>query len=128
MTIEAIRTDGSDTTRVLSNVRLSQNFTGVLPFFWTPDNRLIHTLREDAPEQRSSNLWSVDIVPSKLELRGKPTRLTHLSGYNPRDIFVTAQGTRLSFVLEHFQEDVYVSELDVDGTSFSSTRRLTLDD
>jgi hypothetical protein len=76
---------------------------------------------------KSSNLWSVGIDPSNLELEGEPTRLTHASGHNPRDIFVTADGTRLGFLLEHFQQDVYVSELDLDGTSFSSTRQLTFD-
>ena len=80
------------------------------------------------PNRDSSNLWSASIDPSTLELHGEPIRLTHLSGYNPKDLVVSGDGTRLGFLLEHFQIDVYVSELESQGAGFASTRRLTLDD
>ncbi|MEE9264954.1 MAG: hypothetical protein V3V11_10920, partial [Vicinamibacteria bacterium] len=127
-TIEAVRADGTETKIILTDRALFQNWTGVLPFCWTPDDRLVYALREDVPNRDSSNLWSVAIDPSTLTLRGEPTRLTHLSGFNPRDLVVTKDGTRLGFLLEKFQTDVYVSELDSRGASFASTRRLTFDD
>ena len=127
-TIEAVRADGTETRIILSERALFQNWTGVLPFCWSPNDRLVYALREDVPNRDSSNLWSVDIDPSTLELRGQPTRLTHFSGYNPRGLVVTEDGTRLGFLLENFQTDVYVGELERRGTGFAGTRRLTLDD
>ena len=127
-TIEAIRLDGSERTVVLASSRLTQSLQGVLPFYWAPDDRLVYALREEVPNADSSNLWAVDIDRSTAQMRGEPSRITHLSGYNISDVFVTADGARLGFRVEGKQEDVYVSELDASGASLVQTRRLTLDD
>ena len=101
---------------------------GALPFYWAPDDRLIYAMREVVPTEDSSNLWAVDIDRSTAQVMSEPSRITHLSGYNIRDVFVTADGARLSFRVERSQEDVYVSELDASGAALVKTRRLTLDD
>ena len=127
-TIEAIRVDGSGHKIVLSGAALFQNWMGALPFYWAPDDRLIYAMREAVPTEDSSNLWAVDIDRSTAQVMSEPSRITHLSGHNIQDVFVTADGASLSFRVERSQEDVYVSELDASGAALVKTRRLTLDD
>ncbi|MCZ6760997.1 MAG: hypothetical protein O7D29_11615 [Gemmatimonadetes bacterium] len=122
--------DVSDGTRnlIIKGNRLWQNWRGSLPFHWTPDNRLIYARRDLPPNQARSNLWQVDIDPDTGEISGTLSQITRVTSANFRDLSMTADGSRLVFLLENNQADVYVGELLGDNRVLRNSRRLTFDE
>jgi len=57
---------------------------------------------------------------------GKPRRITNWAGSWHEALSNTGDGKRLAFSKSFFHSDVYVSELEADGTRLKSPRRLTL--
>ena len=127
-TIESIHLESGRTNVALSDKRLFQVWRGILPFSWTPDGRLIYALHELPPNHESSNLWALPIDLDSGETSGAPARVTQLAGYNFQDLFVTADGNKLSYLLERNQSDIYVGELGDEGATLMNVRRLTLDE
>ena len=73
--------------------------------------------------QTDTNLW-------ELRLDGKvpPRRLTNLTGFNITSLSATPDGSRVSFLQNKYQDDVWVAALEENGTRLSNPRRLTFDD
>jgi hypothetical protein len=107
---------------------LFQWWRGVLPFVWLADGRLVFTRRELPPNEFSSNLWAIDIDLETAIIRGEPRRLTEIAGFNIRDVRVTTDGSRLSFLRERGQPDVYIAPLERNGSALGVLRRLTQDE
>ena len=126
--IESIHLESGRTNVALSDPRLWQDWRGILPFSWTPDGRLIYARQELPPNDQSSNLWALPIDLDSGETLGAPARVTQLPGYNFQDLFVTADGHQLSYLLERHQSDIYVGELRDEGATLMNVRRLTLDE
>ncbi len=112
---------------VLSDARLFQTWRAALPFHWTPDGRLVYARRGLSPNQGRSNLWQISLDPETGESSGSPSQITRVTGYNFRDLSMTADGSRLAFLLESNQADVYVGELLDGGTRLAAPVRLTQD-
>jgi Tol biopolymer transport system component/DNA-binding winged helix-turn-helix (wHTH) protein len=94
---------------------------------WNPRGRLIYSVGEPPPNQNDSNLWWVQL-DARSHPTGPPTRLTSESGFAGA-LSITADGSRLSFLKQTLQPDVYVAELAASGNRLSSPpRRLTLDE
>ncbi|PYX46242.1 MAG: hypothetical protein DMG83_07910 [Acidobacteria bacterium] len=93
---------------------------------WTPDNRLIYSLGEAVPNQNDSNLWALK-VDGEGRAAGNAIRLTHGTG-EASAISVTSDGKRLAYFRQAVEPDVYVADLDANGTRLSTPRRLTLDE
>jgi Tol biopolymer transport system component/DNA-binding winged helix-turn-helix (wHTH) protein len=93
---------------------------------WTPDNRLIYSQAEAVPNQADSNLWALK-VGGDGRTAGNPVRLTHGTG-EASAISVTTDGKRLAYFRQAVEPDVYVGDLDANGTRLSTPRRLTLDE
>jgi len=110
------------------SARLFQWWRGVLPFAWLPDGRFVFARRELPPNEFSSNLWEVDIDVETATTTGEPRRLTEITGFNIRDVRVTSDAGRLSFLRERGQPDVYVATVERSGTALGALRRLTLDE
>ncbi len=126
--IESIHLESGRTNVALSDPRLWQDWRGILPFSWTPDGRLIYARQELPPNDQSSNLWALPIDLDSGETLGAPARVTQLPGCNFQDLFVTADGHKLSYLLERHQSDIYVGELRDEGATLMNVRRLTLDE
>ncbi|MBZ5679642.1 MAG: winged helix-turn-helix domain-containing protein [Acidobacteriia bacterium] len=92
---------------------------------WAP-GRLIYSLAEPPPNQNDSNLWSAPF-DGRAHLSGPAIRLTSESGF-AGGVSITADGKRLAFFKQTRQPDVYVTELNPQGTRLSEPRRLTLDE
>jgi len=122
--------DVSDGTRnlIVADDRLWQNWRGSLPFYWTPNNRLIYARRDLPPNQGRSNLWQVDIDPDTGKISGTLSQITRAPNTNFRDLSMTTDGSRLVFLLENNQADVYVGELLGGNPVLRNSRRLTFDE
>lgn len=125
--IHAIDPTNGNSVTMIEGEDLWQNWRGNLPFQWTPDERLIFAKRNPPPSRSTSNLWQIGIDPDSAATIGTATPLTNLTGYNFAELSMPADGSRLSFLLETNQSDVYVGRLADDNASFSDERRLTFD-
>ena len=126
--IESRSLEGNETTVLVSDLRLFQAWTGVLPFVWGPDGRLIYGRREQPPNQQSSNLWAIKTDVQAGETVGEPIRITQVAGFNFRRLSMTSNGKGLVFLLVRNQADIYVAELNANGTRLKNEQRLTLDE
>jgi Tol biopolymer transport system component/DNA-binding winged helix-turn-helix (wHTH) protein len=93
---------------------------------WAPDGRLIYSLAEPSPNQNDSNLWALPL-DSAGHVKGSATRLTHGPGLIDL-VGVTLDGKRLAFFRRMIEPDVYVTDLEANGTKLSQPRRLTLNE
>src|SRR5262249_51008078 len=114
-----------------SNALLSSNVLLSIPGLrltvaWAPDGRLIYSRGETVPNQNDSNLWALR-VDRDGRAQDSPTRLTHGTG-EASAITITADGKRLAFFRQAVEPDVYVGDLEANGTKLSVLRRLTLDE
>jgi eukaryotic-like serine/threonine-protein kinase len=109
------------TTTVLSERRLTN-------YRWTSDGRLICQLREQPPNEASTNLWEIRTDPRTGHATGKLRRITNWAGYGLFNFTVSADGKRLVLVDERFKSDVYVGELGANRTKLRNVRKLTTDD
>ena len=126
--LQAVNIETRTMHRVMQDARTFQNWRGYLPFCWLPDGRLFFGRREPGSSIKMSNIWQVDIDQSNARMIGEPSQVTRLTGYNARDISVTSDGTRVAFLLEKNQADVYLGDLSPDGRKLSDVRRFTLDE
>jgi Tol biopolymer transport system component/DNA-binding winged helix-turn-helix (wHTH) protein len=93
---------------------------------WTND-RLVYVLDEAPPNQNDSNVWSVKIDPRTGRALDTAKRLTVGPG-QVQYLSSAADGKRLAYVKEGWQEDVYVARLEANGTRLETPRLLTLDE
>ena len=119
--ISVIDVQTGHVTNVMANQSLG------MPLAWTPDNRLVYSFQEPSPNQNDSNLWAVRLDPKADRTWGQPTRLTNDPGI-VTSINVTRDGKKLAYSKHTIQPDVYVAELESNGTRLTTPRRLTLDE
>jgi len=93
---------------------------------WAPDGRLIYSLAEAVPNQNDSNLWALRVDGSGRPL-DSPVRLTHGTGLAAQ-ISVTRDGKRIAFFRQAIEPDVYVADVEGNGSKVSPLRRLTFDE
>lgn len=125
--LEAINVASGEMRPVMSDPRFFQNWRAFLPFAWVADGRLIFARRELPPNEMSSNLWQVDIDVKTAQVHGSPTRLTQFTGVNLKDLSLTSDGRRLSFLQERNQNDVLLADLRQDG-ALATVRSVVTDD
>ena len=96
-------------------------------FCFTRDGRLIYTRLEGTSNEQSSNLWEVEIDRRTAVARGTPRRLTNWSGFLFGSLAISSDGRRLAFARLHFQNNVYVGELEDKGKRLIHTRRVSFE-
>lgn len=92
---------------------------------WTKDNQLIYSLSEPRPNDADSNLWSVRL-DARGHMAGIPVRLTA----TPDDIgalSATEDDRRIAFTKYSENPDIYVAEMNAEGTRLSTPQQITLD-
>jgi Tol biopolymer transport system component len=118
--LEIVNVKTGETATLLSTAGLRPTIA------WTPDGRIIYSLGEAIPNQGDSNLWALK-VDSDGRAIGAATRLTHGTG-EASAISVTSDGKRLAFFRQAVEPDVYIGDLEANGTRLTPLRRLTLDE
>ncbi|MGE5114334.1 MAG: LpqB family beta-propeller domain-containing protein [Acidobacteriaceae bacterium] len=119
--INVIEVRSGNSVSVLSMARLGMCLA------WTPDNRLIYSLQELSPNQDDSNLWAIQLTSGADRTVGNAIRLTNDPGI-VASLSMSHDGKRLAYSKHTIQPDVYITELESNGTRLSSPKRLTLDE
>jgi serine/threonine protein kinase len=94
---------------------------------WLPDGRMIFSLRESPPNERSSNLWSLQVDPDSGRALGQPVRLTNWTGSAQEDMVASADGKRLAFQQVNVETAVKVAALRSDAGQLETGRALNSD-
>jgi Tol biopolymer transport system component len=126
--LQAIHVETGTVHTVFEDSRTFQNWRGYLPFHWLTDGRLLYARQELPPNQTMSNLWQMRLDPDSATPIGTPEQITRLTGLNFQDLSATSDLSRVAFLLESNQADVYVGELDNNGTRLINDRRITFDE
>jgi dipeptidyl aminopeptidase/acylaminoacyl peptidase len=119
--------DGEGHTTLVSDPRLLQSWTGILPFVWSQDSRLIYGRTEEGLSSHTSNIWAIDTDVEEGEARGAPFRLTQLAAFNVRGLSITADGRQMAALLVQNQADVYLGAFDERGTALTQVSQVTFD-
>lgn len=93
---------------------------------WTRDDRVIFARHEPHPHEEDSNAWAIQLAPDTGRPKGKPIRLTNSPGAIS-SFSIAANRTRLAFIKNTLQPQVWVGELDAASRTLRNNRRLTLD-
>ncbi len=93
---------------------------------WSPDGRMIYSLEEPGPIGESCNFWDVRLHSTTGQPLDQPERLTHWAGYCMDSSSTTADGKRLAFRKWAWHGNIYVADLEAEGTRISNLRRFTL--
>jgi eukaryotic-like serine/threonine-protein kinase len=110
-------------TAIVSNAQLAGG-----GLCWLPDGRLLYSMTELPPNDKDSNLWSVNIDPVTGKVRRGPERLTNWAGFRTTDITATADGKRLSFVRSQLHTNIYIAPIVVgEKSGIGEVTRLTSD-
>ena len=134
--IEARPADGGPAKTLVSESSLPKSSSLVADceggscFVWSPDWRLLFGVSqasESRTAQAKNGLWAVRVEPRKAEAAGKPERLVQTGDSPPRNLSITADGKRLSYLKIRMWDDVYLAELGSEGARVKPPRRLTLD-
>jgi len=120
--------DGGDVRPVLSDPRLMIGGVGGFPVAWLPGGRLVYALTEPPPNGRDANLWETRLDPVTWKPMGPPRRLSHWSNFKVYALRASADGRRLAVARGQTQWDVYIGDLDQDGSVLRNSRRFTTDE
>jgi len=100
--------------------------TGLLDFWWTSDGHLIYSQAVPS-EQATYELWALPVDISTARRTGEARRLTRWVGYSPGFVSVSADGKRIITTKGYTQSDVYVAQLEANGTRLKAERPITTD-
>lgn len=93
------------------------------------DGRIIYSRKESARyENGFANLWEIRTDPRTGRATREPRRITSWTGVQIGGLRVTADGKYLALLKGPTESDVYVGDLEANGTRLMNPRRLTLDD
>lgn len=123
--LENVAPDSGDRSTLLAEPELFQFWTGVLPFTWCGENRLVVGRRDGPTHQVTSNLWmaEVDLGRNSTERR---RRLTQWVASNIRAVSASDDCSRIAVMRVSNQLDVYVAQMMSDGVS--AAKQLTFDE
>jgi len=117
--IESRDLKGGPPTTILSG-------EGFEDFRWLPDGTMIYSLDEPDPNAWMCNFWETRIKARTGEPAEKPRRLTNWAGFCESGFSATSDGKELAFRKSNRESNVYVADLEANGTHISSPRRLVL--
>jgi DNA-binding winged helix-turn-helix (wHTH) protein/Tol biopolymer transport system component len=131
ITIETCTVSGTDCTTALSETRL-RGPNGFSDLSWLPDGRLVFALYELAPNQGTSNIWTLHVDPDTGRPLGKPERVTNWVGFQAADAGMgsfthSADGRRFVLIKTRTQNMVKLAELSPKNDKAGTVRRLTND-
>jgi WD40 repeat protein len=118
--IQSYDLDTGQTSVILSDPKAGD-------FCLTRDGRIIYSRLEVGPNEKSANLWEVGIDLRTAQIRGAPKRLTNWPGSLFSALGSTRDSRRLFFIRLHYQNSVYVGQLEENGTRLENPRRFSFE-
>jgi serine/threonine protein kinase len=91
------------------------------------DGRLVYSMVELKPKTEGS-LWEIPTDIESGQIRGEPRRIVNWAGLSIQGLSASRDGKRVAFLRGIRQADVYVGELEENGTRMKMPQRLTFDD
>ena len=88
-------------------------------YLWLPDGRMIFGMDEPG-SMYACNFWQIRLDPRGTEFIGKPQRLTNFAGFCADLRNVSSNGKRLLFFEWRPNTNVYVADLQADGTGITA--------
>jgi len=129
-----VRKSGEDESPVLEAHNAQDGRTEIIlsdpdlvGYIWLSPGRIVLN-RWEAPDKPFSNLWQIEIDPSKLKPVGKPRRLTNWAGFSVQGISAGLDGKQLAIVRRTDQSNILVGELAEHGNGLFHLRRLSPED
>jgi serine/threonine protein kinase len=123
-TIESADLEGNQPTVILSDPELSDLST----LWWLHDGRILFVEDASDPTTSKSVLWEMAVDPHSGRVEGPPRQVTSSMGSSWERLSASADGKRVALVDIPWQIDVYVGDLEANGTRLTEPRRLTHDD
>jgi eukaryotic-like serine/threonine-protein kinase len=122
-------------TWILESLNLRSSKSGMLlsdplatGYCWHPDGRIIYARSEPPPNARDNNLWELRVNSQTGQPEGRPRKITRWTGSTVVPAETSADGKRLVVLKTNWQSDVYIGQLEANGTRMKTPRRLTLDE
>jgi eukaryotic-like serine/threonine-protein kinase len=117
--IESRDLKGGQPALILSDPRLEE-------FCWLHDGRVIYAEAEPPPNEKDNNFWQIRVDTRTGEPYDRPRRFTNWAGSELYNMTPTADGKRVAFLKQRFHSNVYVGDLQANGTRLKTPRRLSL--
>ena len=117
--IESRDLKGGQPALILSDPRLEE-------FCWLHDGRVIYARAEPPPNETDNNFWQIRVDTRTGKPSDRPRRLTNWAGFELYNMTPTADGKRMAFLKQRFHSNVYVGDLQANGTRLKPPRRLSL--
>jgi Tol biopolymer transport system component/DNA-binding winged helix-turn-helix (wHTH) protein len=125
--IKTIALDGAAPRVLLSDAGLVTSGSISNRLLWLRDGRLIFAKSEHF-RLADENLWQVMADPHTGETSGHPTKITNWFSTLPILLSASNDATRLVLTQAHVRDDLYIGELEHNGTVLQSPKRLTVND
>jgi Tol biopolymer transport system component len=93
--------------------------------YWLPDGRILYVIGEPDLNGEACNYWVARMDVATGELIGKPTRLTHSTGYCVKSTSATSDGKKLVFLKQSKDYTVYVAGLSPGADKITPPKHLT---
>jgi Tol biopolymer transport system component len=96
-------------------------------FCWLTPTRIVLD-RWEAPDRPFSNLWEIDVDPTKMKADGRPRRLTNWAGFSVVSMSASTDGGRLAITRRSDLSDIFIGELAGHGDRLDHQHRMDVDD
>ncbi|MGD0307284.1 MAG: hypothetical protein ABSC71_20855 [Candidatus Acidiferrales bacterium] len=117
--IRSVDMQGQNAQTILTDARIRW-------VIWMPDGRIIYSRTEDAPRSMEANLWAVNADPDTGRALNDPRRLTDWVGFRMRVFSTTSDGNQFVYMNDLEQSDVWIADIEDNGTRLESPQRMTL--
>jgi len=95
---------------------------------WLPDGRMIYAVDGPGPAGENCNFWTTRIDERTGNPIGEAKRLTNWAGFCVDNPSPTADGKQMAFRRWSWQGNVYIADLEANGTRINPPKRLTLNE
>jgi Tol biopolymer transport system component len=95
---------------------------------WLSPSELMYSLSDRSTPGRNANLWTLRLDQATGLPSGPPRQRTHWADFSVQGLSATADGKRVCFTRTKWQSNVWLGDLDADGTRLRGLRQLTADD
>jgi Tol biopolymer transport system component len=102
--------------------------TWAFDYTWLLDGRLMYSIDEPGPLGESCNFWGVHLDPRTGKPLESPRRLTHWADFCMDSQSTTSDGNRFAFRKWAWHGNIYLADLEANGTRITSLRRFTLNE